>query len=157
MFSKRLKFGRKMPDMMACDCNPSIWKAEAGGSLWVWGQPFSTKQKWREKKKKKSFLFRVCVCSLLTWHSALPKEIFSEHLNLWIGKLNVFYLEFILVPVFFIFLIFMKIFFLVDFLRKLHNILFFLLIKQLWSQAWWRTPLVPALGRQRQADFWVRG
>jgi hypothetical protein len=25
------------------------------------------------------------------------------------------------------------------------------------SQAWWRMPLIPALGRQRQADFWVRG
>jgi hypothetical protein len=25
------------------------------------------------------------------------------------------------------------------------------------SQAWWRTPLIPALGRQRQEDFWVRG
>jgi hypothetical protein len=25
------------------------------------------------------------------------------------------------------------------------------------SQAWWRTPLIPALGRQRQADFCVRG
>jgi hypothetical protein len=23
--------------------------------------------------------------------------------------------------------------------------------------AWWRTPLIPALGKQRQADFWVRG
>jgi hypothetical protein len=23
----------------------------------------------------------------------------------------------------------------------------------LWSQAWWRMPLIPALGRQRQADF----
>jgi hypothetical protein len=22
---------------------------------------------------------------------------------------------------------------------------------------WWRTPLIPALGRQRQADFWVWG
>jgi hypothetical protein len=22
---------------------------------------------------------------------------------------------------------------------------------------WWRMPLIPALGRQRQADFWVRG
>jgi hypothetical protein len=25
------------------------------------------------------------------------------------------------------------------------------------SRAWWRTPLVPALGRQRQVDLWVRG
>jgi hypothetical protein len=25
------------------------------------------------------------------------------------------------------------------------------------SWAWWRMPLIPALGRQRQADFWVRG
>ena len=25
------------------------------------------------------------------------------------------------------------------------------------SRAWWRTPLTPALGRQRQADFWVQG
>jgi hypothetical protein len=23
--------------------------------------------------------------------------------------------------------------------------------------AWWCTPLIPALGRQRQVDFWVRG
>jgi hypothetical protein len=22
---------------------------------------------------------------------------------------------------------------------------------------WWRTPLIPTLGRQRQADFWVLG
>jgi hypothetical protein len=22
---------------------------------------------------------------------------------------------------------------------------------------WWRTPLIPALGRQRQTDFWVQG
>jgi hypothetical protein len=22
---------------------------------------------------------------------------------------------------------------------------------------WWRTVLIPALGRQRQVDFWVRG
>jgi hypothetical protein len=25
------------------------------------------------------------------------------------------------------------------------------------QKSWWRTPLVPALGRQRQADFWVEG
>jgi hypothetical protein len=25
------------------------------------------------------------------------------------------------------------------------------------SRAWWRTPLIPALGRQRQAHFWIRG
>jgi hypothetical protein len=25
------------------------------------------------------------------------------------------------------------------------------------SRAWWRTPLIPALGRQRQVDFWVWG
>jgi hypothetical protein len=25
------------------------------------------------------------------------------------------------------------------------------------SRAWWLTPLIPALGRQRQVDFWVRG
>jgi hypothetical protein len=25
------------------------------------------------------------------------------------------------------------------------------------SRAWWRTPLIPALRRQRQVDFWVRG
>jgi hypothetical protein len=24
-------------------------------------------------------------------------------------------------------------------------------------QLWWRTPLIPALGRQKQADFWVWG
>jgi hypothetical protein len=29
-------------------------------------------------------------------------------------------------------------------IKKLHNNL---------SQAWWRTPLIPALGRQRQVDF----
>jgi hypothetical protein len=24
-------------------------------------------------------------------------------------------------------------------------------------RAWWLTPLIPALGRQRQVDFWVQG
>jgi hypothetical protein len=26
-----------------------------------------------------------------------------------------------------------------------------------WSWAWWCTSLIPALGRERQAGFWVRG
>ena len=26
-----------------------------------------------------------------------------------------------------------------------------------WAGWWWHTPLIPALGRQRQVDFWVRG
>ena len=29
--------------------------------------------------------------------------------------------------------------------------------KRLAAGQWWRTPLIPALGRQRKADFWVRG
>jgi hypothetical protein len=32
------------------------------------------------------------------------------------------------------------------------------MIRQWWhSRAWWRMPLIPALGRQKQADFWVWG
>jgi hypothetical protein len=27
----------------------------------------------------------------------------------------------------------------------------------MFGRAWWRTPLIPALGKQRQANFWVRG
>jgi hypothetical protein len=27
----------------------------------------------------------------------------------------------------------------------------------IYSWVWWRMPLIPALGRQRQADFWVWG
>jgi hypothetical protein len=30
-------------------------------------------------------------------------------------------------------------------------------IKNTHSQTWWCTPLIPALGRQRQVDFWVLG
>ena len=40
------------------------------------------------------------------------------------------------------------------------NIVFGLFIseeKKRSSWAWWHTPLIPALGRQRQSDFWVRG
>jgi hypothetical protein len=29
--------------------------------------------------------------------------------------------------------------------------------KKLKARQWWCTPLILALGRQRQADFWVRG
>ena len=30
-------------------------------------------------------------------------------------------------------------------------------IKKIGARQWWHTPLIPALGRQRQVDFWVRG
>jgi hypothetical protein len=29
--------------------------------------------------------------------------------------------------------------------------------KQIWAGRWWRMPLIPALGRQRQADLWFQG
>jgi hypothetical protein len=32
-----------------------------------------------------------------------------------------------------------------------------IVIKTAWYLGWWCTPLIPALGRQRQVDFWVRG
>jgi hypothetical protein len=31
------------------------------------------------------------------------------------------------------------------------------IMKMVYSRQWWRMPLIPALGRQRQEDFWVRG
>jgi hypothetical protein len=38
--------------------------------------------------------------------------------------------------------------------RVLKYHLFFMILKHLErSRAWWRTPLIPALGRQRLADF----
>jgi hypothetical protein len=30
-------------------------------------------------------------------------------------------------------------------------------LRSVHSWAWWLMPLIPALGRQRQVDFWVRG
>jgi hypothetical protein len=33
----------------------------------------------------------------------------------------------------------------------------FIICKSCPPQVWWRTPLIPALSRKRQADFWVRG
>jgi hypothetical protein len=27
----------------------------------------------------------------------------------------------------------------------------------IWARCWWHTPLIPALGRHRQANFWVQG
>jgi hypothetical protein len=32
-----------------------------------------------------------------------------------------------------------------------------LIIKRFKSRVWWFTTLIPTLGRQRQADFWVQG
>jgi hypothetical protein len=36
------------------------------------------------------------------------------------------------------------------------SLLHFVFFK-VFSQEWWLTPLIPALGRQKQADFWVGG
>jgi hypothetical protein len=33
------------------------------------------------------------------------------------------------------------------------NLVGFFLLKKVISRAWWHTPLIPALGRQRQEDF----
>jgi hypothetical protein len=33
----------------------------------------------------------------------------------------------------------------------------FSVLKACWAGQWWHTPLIPALGRQRQVDFLVRG
>jgi hypothetical protein len=38
-------------------------------------------------------------------------------------------------------------------LAHLPNGILFRYLKQRQSREWWRTPLIPALGRQRQADF----
>jgi hypothetical protein len=41
--------------------------------------------------------------------------------------------------------------------RKCMDLKCLILRKVTHSQAWWHTPLIPALGRQRQAGFCVRG
>jgi hypothetical protein len=43
------------------------------------------------------------------------------------------------------------------FTEEIYSIFCVMTPEKLSSRAWWHTPVIPALGRQRQVDFWVRG